>query len=189
MGVSATQEVGFGPFRFDLTTVRLWRGEREIGLRARAKAVLHYLLTHPGRVIAREELEQQVWAGTHVSKTALRVCIWEIRQALEEQPAAPQYIETVGQQGYRWVAGLRAGQEETDAASSAVARGPRSVAPFVGRQAELALLRCQVVVRKFIAVFLPPCNTTRRLAGNKRKFDLLTSGFVNDQELLRLIAA
>jgi DNA-binding winged helix-turn-helix (wHTH) protein len=77
--VSMPQQVSFGPFRFELTAARLWRGEREIVLRAQAKAVLRYLLRHPGRVIAREKLVQQVWAGTHVSKTVLQVCIGAAR--------------------------------------------------------------------------------------------------------------
>jgi DNA-binding winged helix-turn-helix (wHTH) protein len=76
------QPLAFGPFHFDLTTERLQRGARAIPIRARARAVLRYLLAHPGRVIPREEFAQHVWAGTHVSKTALRVCIWELRQAL-----------------------------------------------------------------------------------------------------------
>src|SRR5215510_13634419 len=98
------EHIVFGPFRFGLTTERLWREEQEIPLRARAKAVLRYLVTHPGRVIPREEFAQHVWAEAQVSKTALRICLWEIRQALGDQAATPQYIEPVGRQGYRFVA-------------------------------------------------------------------------------------
>jgi DNA-binding winged helix-turn-helix (wHTH) protein/predicted ATPase len=125
------QPVAFGPFRFDVLTERLWQGEREIVLRARARAVLRYFVAHPGRLIAREEFAQHVWGGTHVSKTALRVCIWEIRQALDDQAAIPQYIETVGQQGYRFLAKIvEHGADRT-----------ASTSPFVGRQAELARLQ------------------------------------------------
>jgi DNA-binding winged helix-turn-helix (wHTH) protein len=92
----------FGPFRFDRTTQRLWQGPREIHLRSRTRAVLHYLPAHPGRVIARPEFAQHVWAGAHVSQSVLRVCIWELRQALGESGGTPHYIETVGQQGYRF---------------------------------------------------------------------------------------
>ena len=70
------------PLCFDRTTQRLWQGPREIRLRARTRAVLRYLLEHPGRVIGREEFAQHVWGGTHVTRSVLRVCIWEIRQAL-----------------------------------------------------------------------------------------------------------
>jgi DNA-binding winged helix-turn-helix (wHTH) protein len=107
--------------------------------------VLRYLLEHPGRVIPREEFAQHVWAGTHVSKTALRVCIWEIRQALGDQTTTPQYIETVGQQGYRFVAALRAWQEASPPAVPPATSHPTSISPFVGRQAELAGLQASLV--------------------------------------------
>ena len=123
------QQIAFGPFRFDRTTQRLWQGNQEIRLRARTRAVLQYLVEHPWRIIARQEFEQRVWVGTHVTQSVLRVCIWELRQALGDAEAIPQYIETVGQQGYRFCA---------------TTRRPRAAAsleaPFVGRQAELDTL-------------------------------------------------
>jgi predicted ATPase/DNA-binding winged helix-turn-helix (wHTH) protein len=108
----------------------LWQGNQEIRLRAKTRAVLHYLAEHPGRIIARQEFEQQVWVGTHVTQSVLRVSIRELRQALGDAEAMPQYIETVGQQGYRFCATVwRSG-----AATSLEA-------PFVGRQAELDTLQ------------------------------------------------
>jgi DNA-binding winged helix-turn-helix (wHTH) protein len=88
------EQIVFGPFHFDGTTRRLWQVQREIRLRPRTRAVLHYLLEHPGRVIARQEFAQHVWASTHVTHSVLRVCIWELRQALGDAGATPQYIET-----------------------------------------------------------------------------------------------
>ena len=135
------EQVVFGPFRLDLPAGRLWRGAREIALRARARAVLCYLVAHPGRVITREELAQHVWVGTHVSKTALRVCVWEIRQALGDQVALPQYIETVGQQGYRFLVAPSTGNAEIPALGSQATAPPVAATPFVGRQAALAALQ------------------------------------------------
>jgi hypothetical protein len=91
---------------------------------------LQYLLRNPWRIISRQEFEQHVWVGTHVTQSVLRVCIWELRQALGDTKEVPQYIETVGQQGYRfctttWHAGAATHQES----------------PFVGRQAELDALQ------------------------------------------------
>lgn len=90
------QQIIFGPFRFDRATQCLWQGARAIRLRAKTLAVLRYLLEHPGRVIARQEFAQHVWGGTHVTPSVLRVCIWELRQALGDAGATPHYIETVG---------------------------------------------------------------------------------------------
>ena len=92
--VGSDQQIVFGPFCFDRTTQRLWQGQREIRLRARTRAVLRYLLEHPGRVIGRQEFAQHVWGGTHVTRSVLRVCIWEIRQALGDSGATPYYRQS-----------------------------------------------------------------------------------------------
>jgi DNA-binding winged helix-turn-helix (wHTH) protein len=140
-GVEQERQIVFGPFRLDLTAGRLWRGAQEIGLRARTRAVLCYLVAHAGRVIAREEWMQHVWTGAHLSKTVLRVCVWELRQALGDQATNPQYIETVGQQGYRFVAPTRDWQEAVPAGGVDSAGAPLLAAAFVGRQDELAYLQ------------------------------------------------
>src|SRR5262245_59913989 len=99
------QQLTFGPFRLDVRAGRLWRGAQGIPLRPRAVAMLRYLVEHPGRLVTKAELRQQVWAGTHVTDTVLRVCVREIRAALCDAAAAPQYVATVGQQGYRFLGG------------------------------------------------------------------------------------
>ena len=123
--------IAFGPFRLELETpqARLWRGAQALTLRPRSLAVLQYLVEHPGRLVTKAELRQHVWAGVHVSDTVLRVCIRDIRAALDDAAEAPQYLETVSGQGYRWLV-----------------RGERSVpslsatGPIVGRQREVDAL-------------------------------------------------
>ena len=128
--MASDQQIIFGPFCFDRTAQRLRQGSREIRLRAKTLAVLQYLLEHPGRVISHLEFVQHVWVGTHVTRSVLRVCIWEIRQALGDAGATPEYIETVGQQGYRFCAPTRHAGATM-----------RQEVPFVGREAELVALR------------------------------------------------
>jgi predicted ATPase/DNA-binding winged helix-turn-helix (wHTH) protein len=94
--------LAFGPFRLDVQQSRLWRGDQLIVLRPRSLAVLRYLLEHPGHLVTKAELRQHVWAGTHVTDTVLRVCVGEIRAALDDAAAAPRYLETVERQGYRF---------------------------------------------------------------------------------------
>jgi predicted ATPase/DNA-binding winged helix-turn-helix (wHTH) protein len=100
--VASSYSIVFGPFRVQPRPARLWHGEQIIPLRPRALAVLSYLAQHPGRVVTKEELRQHVWRGTHITDTVLRVCIRDIRTALDDRAAAPQYVETVGGQGYRF---------------------------------------------------------------------------------------
>src|SRR5262245_714772 len=122
-------QLTFGPFRLDVTDGRLWRGAPVVGLRPRAVAVLRYLVEHPGRLVTKAELRQQVWGNTHVSDTVLRVCVREIRAALGDAASAPQYVETVGQQGYRFLSG---GERECVL--------PLTPGPLVGRQPEVERL-------------------------------------------------
>ena len=44
-----------------------------------------------------------MWAGTHVTPKALTVCIHAIRAILGDSEATPQFIETQGKQGYRFI--------------------------------------------------------------------------------------
>ncbi|MGH8068184.1 MAG: winged helix-turn-helix domain-containing protein [Candidatus Entotheonellia bacterium] len=98
-------DITFGPFRLEMPHGGLWRGAQIIALRPRSRAMLRYLVEHPGRLMTKAELHQQVWAGTHVTDAVLRVSVREIRAALGDSAVAPRYLETVGRQGYRWLVG------------------------------------------------------------------------------------
>src|SRR5215470_3020715 len=98
------EQLVFGPFRLDPGQKRLWQGEEQLALQPRQVAVLLYLVEHAGRVVTKEELLKAVWAGTYVTRAALKVCIRAIRVALGDAAVAPQYVETVGREGYRFIA-------------------------------------------------------------------------------------
>ena len=119
----------FGPFRLEMTQGRLWRGDQVIPLRPRSLAMLGYLVAHAGRLVTKAEVLQHVWGGTHVAESVLRVSVREIRAALGDAAGAPQYLETVGGQGYRFLGG---GDREEPP--------PRTAGPLVGRQGNLAAL-------------------------------------------------
>jgi len=129
--MESEHRITFGPFCLELeaTHGRLWRGEHIIALRPRSLAVLRYLVEHAGRLVTKAELRQQVWTGTHVTDTVLRVCVRDIRAALGDEAAAPQYVETVGQQGYRFLV-----QGDGNVSPPVIA------GPIVGRQREVDTL-------------------------------------------------
>jgi predicted ATPase/DNA-binding winged helix-turn-helix (wHTH) protein len=119
----------FDGFRLEPPPGGLWRGDVRLALRPRSLAMLRYLVAHAGRLVTKAELRQHVWGGTHVSDTVLRVCVQEIRAALGDTAAAPQYLETVAQQGYR----LHVGGATEDLP-------PRTAGPIVGREQDIARL-------------------------------------------------
>jgi len=93
----------FGPFRLETTQGCLWRGDQGIPLRPRSLALLGSLVAHAGRLVTKAEVQQHVWAGTHVTDSVLRASVHEIRTALGDPATAPRYLETVERQGYRFL--------------------------------------------------------------------------------------
>lgn len=67
-------------------------------------ALLHLLMVNAGRVLTREILLERVWGyETEIDTRTVDVHIRYLRQKIEKDPAAPQYIETVRGVGYRFV--------------------------------------------------------------------------------------
>lgn len=126
----------FGPFRLDPLNNALWRGEEQLVLRPMAVKVLLMLAAYAGEVVTKEEIFKRVWAGTRVTDTVLRVCIREIRQALEDSAQAPHYIETIGRQGYRFIGIANGAQSSASSLQKAIAPEP-----IVGRAHEVTRLQ------------------------------------------------
>src|ERR1041385_8635926 len=130
--MSDGKQVYFPPFTLDISNQLLKRGSEKISLRPKTLAVLAYLAEHPHRLISKEELMSAAWPKAKVVGAALRVSIREIRKALGDESNQPKYIETVGKQGYRFIAEVSLQLAEA---------GGESLLPFVGRAAELEQLR------------------------------------------------
>lgn len=103
VGESPTNRIVFGPFSFDPLTGELWRGEHRIPLQAQPARVLAVLQERAGHLVTRAELIQAVWGDRFVAgDLALNYCIRQIRRAIEDDAAAPIYLETLRGQGYRF---------------------------------------------------------------------------------------
>jgi DNA-binding winged helix-turn-helix (wHTH) protein len=82
----------FPPFRLDRLNRRLYCGARPIALREKSLAVLECLASRPRALVSKNELMEAVWADTAVTETVLKVCIREIRKALEDDGKQPRFI-------------------------------------------------------------------------------------------------
>ena len=79
--------------------------EKEIELTAREFALLQYLAQNTGRVISRERLYEAVWGEDSFGcDNTIMVHIRHLREKLEDNPTAPQYIITMKGLGYKLVA-------------------------------------------------------------------------------------
>ena len=124
----------FESFSLDRADARLKRDGRSIPLTPRAFDVLRYLVEHAGRLVTKQELADAVWADVFVGDATLKVCIREIRRALDDDARQPRYIETAHRRGYRFIAAVT-----TMAASKAVAPEPANmiVTPEVSSPADI----------------------------------------------------
>ena len=121
-----TPQLCFGPYRLDVADAALWRGGERVALAPKCFDLLCLLASRAGQTVTKEELIAAVWPATHVGEGTLKVLVRELRVALADVAARPQYIETVQRRGYRFVAPM-----PTALAATA--------APL-GRAAELAAL-------------------------------------------------
>lgn len=102
--LSAAQHLTCGNLTLDRVSHRAWLNNQELTLTPKATTLLEYLMTHPDELVTRERLLDTVWgwdypAGTRTVDTRIA----ELRRALDDDPTAPQFIETVPGQGYRFV--------------------------------------------------------------------------------------
>jgi Tol biopolymer transport system component/DNA-binding winged helix-turn-helix (wHTH) protein len=95
----------FGDFEFSVRAGELRRDGTVVRLQYRPLRVLAVLLENSGEVVTRDEIRQQVWQDADIQDfdNSLRVAVAKLRQALEDDPDNPRYIETLPRRGYRWL--------------------------------------------------------------------------------------
>src|SRR5438128_1607039 len=100
----ASSQWRFDRFRLDPDHACLWCEAQAIALPPKAFAVLHYLVTHPDRLVSKDELLDAVWPETAVSEAVVRVAIGALRKVLGDTVQTPRFIATVPRRGYRFLA-------------------------------------------------------------------------------------
>src|SRR5688572_4758345 len=116
----------FGPFCLDRAGARLLRDGRPVALTPKAFDLLHLLASKPGRLITKEELLAAIWPDVLVSDASIKVCVSEVRKALDDGAKTPQYIETVHRRGYRFIGLGSSKPHAAQAAAAAAATKPES---------------------------------------------------------------
>ncbi len=92
----------FGPYQIDPVAKLLLRAGAPVALGPRAVAVLYALVARPGRLVTKDELFREAWAGLSVEDSNLTVQIAAIRRALADE-GTDRWIETLPRRGYRYV--------------------------------------------------------------------------------------
>jgi urea transport system substrate-binding protein len=101
--MSSDETLVFPPFRLDGVNEELFRSAEPIALRPKTFAFLWYLVTHPQRLVTKQELLANLWADVAVNDDLLRSYVRELRVALGDDARHPCYIATIARRGYRFL--------------------------------------------------------------------------------------
>lgn len=97
-----------GELEFDRRARKVTLSGVSLTLTPKALNVLEYLMTHPDELISRERLLEAVWGWEYpVGTRTVDTRVAELRRALNDDPAAPTFIETLPGEGYRFAAKVR----------------------------------------------------------------------------------
>jgi DNA-binding response OmpR family regulator len=95
---------GFGDVSIDLTKMEISKAGTPVALTAHEFKLLRYFLDNPGRVVARDELLNDVWGlNFHLTTRTVDNQILKLRQKLEQDPGNPVHFRTVHGVGYKFV--------------------------------------------------------------------------------------
>ena len=92
-----------GPFRYNSTTLRLYKKGSEIVLSSKENAIMKLFMDNINRIFPKEMIYSMVWGEAIVDENAVMVYINRLRQKIEDDPASPKFIQTVRGLGYRFV--------------------------------------------------------------------------------------
>jgi DNA-binding winged helix-turn-helix (wHTH) protein len=94
----------FNHFELDEAEARLTCAGQPVALAPKPFAVLCTLARTPHMLVTKNALLDAVWGHRFVTESVLKSAISEVRAALDDDPRAPRYIETVSRRGYRFIA-------------------------------------------------------------------------------------
>lgn len=92
-----------GPFTLDIYSKTFFKNDQEIDVTPTEFTILEYFIKNKGKAMTRDEIMKETWGDNYSNDTKIvDVNIRRIRAKIEENPAKPEFIETVWGTGYRW---------------------------------------------------------------------------------------
>ncbi|MGE0463223.1 MAG: response regulator transcription factor [Vicinamibacterales bacterium] len=99
----ALERYQFGEVMVDVRKAEVTKAAEPLELSAKEFQLLRYFIENRGTTLSREKLLQDVWGYTATPSTrTVDVHVAWLRQKLEPNPRAPQYILTVHGMGYKF---------------------------------------------------------------------------------------
>ncbi len=127
---SPPSTIRFGAFELDLRAAELRKNGHRIRLQEQPFQILVELLERPGQVVSREEIRNKLWPNNTVVEFdhSINAAVKRLRDALQDSPESPRYIETLARRGYRFIVPVSREQENAS---------PPGVAPLTATAATI----------------------------------------------------
>jgi len=93
-------------FKIDFRDERLWDGNRPIQIGNKAFQLLRFFVSNPNRLLTKDQILSAVWQDVCVSEGLIKEYVHDLREALDDDPKQPRFIETVRGRGYRFLGGI-----------------------------------------------------------------------------------
>lgn len=101
---AVNEPIKIGALTLDTDGCRAMKDGKDMELTAKEFEILRYLAENKGRVISRERLYEAIWnEDSFGCDNTVMVHIRHLREKLENDPTAPQYIITMKGLGYKLV--------------------------------------------------------------------------------------
>lgn len=106
----------FGPFRLEVRTNRLLRGEEVIPTGRKPLEILKLLLENAGELVEKEEILRRVWPNQVIEDNNLTQNIYNLRRLLGDTTKGQNWIQTIPGRGYVFLEEVKySGAETSDA--------------------------------------------------------------------------
>jgi DNA-binding response OmpR family regulator len=99
---ASSDEYGFGDIAVNFMRCEVRRGDKLLELTAVEFKLLANFIRSRGRVLSRDQLLDQVWAGTECGERVVDTHVSNLRKKIEPEPAQPRYLVSVRGIGYRF---------------------------------------------------------------------------------------
>lgn len=105
--------IRIGEWSVNPATNEISRGGEGVRLEARTMRLLRCLAERAGEVVSIDELLNEVWPGVIVTSDSVYQAVASLRRLLGDDAKQPAYIVTVPRMGYRMIALVKLGAEES----------------------------------------------------------------------------
>ena len=159
-------------FEFDPTGYELRRAGIPVKLEPTPFGILSLLIQQRGQLVSRQEIVERIWGkGVFLdTDNSINGGMRKIRQALNDDPENPRFIQTVTGRGYRFIAPLVETEPETPAEAPLAVMQPtpseKTIEPVPGlRKLRPALtLAASVIAIAILALWMVPVFSHRATA-------------------------